>query len=195
MGGWAAIAAVIPLGLFALLNVPPRAKKPLVFTHRVMRLFGTLALLFAIAAAAAWLLPLWAAPAVYGAFSFPVFWWVALANRINGPLERALANRYVRDARRRLENSPRLTVIGITGSYGKTSAKNFLHALLSVKYNVLMTPESYNTTMGVVRTIREQLRPSHQIFIAEMGAKNPGDIRGAAFGNLRHGGEYHPHQI
>ncbi len=177
MGGWAAIAAVIPLGLFALLNVPPRAKKPLVFTHRVMRLFGTLALLFAIAAAAAWLLPLWAAPAVYGAFSFPVFWWVALANRINGPLERALANRYVRDARRRLENSPRLTVIGITGSYGKTSAKNFLHALLSVKYNVLMTPESYNTTMGVVRTIREQLRPSHQIFIAEMGAKNPGDIR------------------
>lgn len=85
MGGWAAIAAVIPLGLFALLNVPPRAKKPLVFTHRVMRLFGTLALLFAIAAAAAWLLPLWAAPAVYGAFSFPVFWWVALANRINGP--------------------------------------------------------------------------------------------------------------
>ena len=68
-------------------------------------------------------------------------------------------------------------MIGITGSYGKTSAKNFLHALLSVKYNVLMTPESYNTTMGVVRTIREQLRPSHQIFIAEMGAKNPGDIR------------------
>ncbi|MBS1327495.1 MAG: UDP-N-acetylmuramoyl-tripeptide--D-alanyl-D-alanine ligase, partial [Oscillospiraceae bacterium] len=43
--------------------------------------------------------------------------------------------------------------------------------------NVLMTPESYNTTMGVVRTIRERLRPSHQVFIAEMGAKNPGDIR------------------
>lgn len=177
MGAWASITAVIPLGLFALLNIPPRAKKPLVVTHRVMRLFVTLAVLFLLAAAAAWLLPLWAAPVVFGLFSFPVFWWVALANRINQPLERALAARYVRDARRRLEASPQLTVIGITGSYGKTSAKNFLHALLSVKYNVLMTPESYNTTMGVVRTVREQLRPSHQIFIAEMGAKNPGDIK------------------
>ncbi len=64
---------VIPLGLFAPAERASRAKKPLVFTHRVMRLFGTLALLFAIAAAAAWLLPLWAAPAVYRAFFLPGF--------------------------------------------------------------------------------------------------------------------------
>jgi len=41
----------------------------------------------------------------------------------------------------------------------------------------MMTPASYNTTMGVVRTIREQLKPVHEVFIVEMGAKNKGDIK------------------
>ena len=88
--------------------------------------------------------------------------WTWLANTINHPLEKHIADGYVKDARARLQAMPNLIVVGITGSYGKTSAKNFLHDLLAVEYNVLMTPESYNTTMGVVRTIRERLRPSHQ---------------------------------
>lgn len=72
---------------------------------------------------------------------------------------------------------PELQVIGITGSYGKTSSKYILSTILEQKYNVLMTPESYNTTMGVVRTINEKLNPLHQIFVCEMGAKNIGDIK------------------
>jgi len=40
-----------------------------------------------------------------------------------------------------------------------------------------MTPESYNTTMGVVRTINEKLKPIHQLFVCEMGAKYNGDIK------------------
>ena len=72
---------------------------------------------------------------------------------------------------------PNLRVIGITGSYGKTSTKTFLHALLSVKYNVLMTPGNFNTTLGVIRTVREHLKPHHQVFIVEMGAKQTGDIK------------------
>ena len=83
--------------------------------------------------------------------------------------------RYIESSERLFQNHP-AKVIAVAGSYGKTSTKNFLASILSTKYNVLMTPESYNTTMGVVRTIREQLRPTHNIFIAEMGAKNPGDI-------------------
>ena len=113
-----------------------------------------------------------------------LFLWAALtpfvtllAWLINQPMENAVTSRYIRDARRRLEERPDLMVIGITGSYGKTSTKNFLHALLSARYNVLMTPESFNTTLGVVRTVRERLQPSHQVLLAEMGAKNPGDIR------------------
>ena len=69
------------------------------------------------------------------------------------------------------------TVIGVTGSYGKTSVKFFLEKLLSVQYNVLVTPLNYNTTLGVVRTIRERLRAQHQLFVCEMGARNVGDIK------------------
>ena len=162
--------------LTALLNRPRRAKKPLVCTARVKRLFFTQALLCVLALVLVWFtLPL-RGVAFAGLFSMIVWLWTGLANRINLPLEERIAAGYVRDARRILDSMPQLTVIGVTGSFGKTSVKNFLAALLEAKYNVLMTPGSYNTTMGVVRTVREQLRPSHQIFIAEMGAKNPGDI-------------------
>jgi hypothetical protein len=54
--------------------------------------------------------------------------------------------------------------------------KYIISSLLSEKYDVLMTPGSFNTTMGVVRTVREQLKPTHQVFVVEMGAKNKGDI-------------------
>lgn len=72
---------------------------------------------------------------------------------------------------------PDLTVIGVTGSYGKTSVKYYLDTLLKEHFEVLITPESYNTPMGVVKTIRSSLKPSHQIFICEMGARHVGDIK------------------
>jgi len=70
-----------------------------------------------------------------------------------------------------------LQKIGITGSYGKTSTKFILQQCLTTKYQALATPESYNTTLGVVRVIRELLRPIHEFFIAEMGARQTGDIQ------------------
>lgn len=170
------VSAAILL-LAALLNIPKKAKKPLVVTARVKRLFVTEFILMAAILIGCYFLSHLRAVGIACVLSLTVFLWVGVANYINLPLEKAIANRYVRDARHRLDQRPDLTVIGITGSYGKTSTKNFLHALLSIRYNVLMTPESYNTTMGVVRTVRERLRPSHQIFIAEMGAKNIGDIK------------------
>lgn len=80
-------------------------------------------------------------------------------------------------AKHKLEDIPGLKVIGITGSYGKTSTKYIVNTILSQRYNTLMTPESYNTTMGVVRTINEKLTSMHQLFICEMGAKYVGDIK------------------
>lgn len=171
-------AAAALLFLSALLNIPPKAKKPLVVTARVKRLFATLTVLFLLVGAVLWFIvrnPVGAL--LLAIFSSLVWLWVWLALLINTPMEKMVATHYINDARARIQSVPDLTVIGITGSYGKTSTKNFLHALLSVKYNVLMTPESFNTTMGVVRTIREHLSPTHRIFIAEMGAKNPGDIK------------------
>ncbi len=67
-------------------------------------------------------------------------------------------------------------VIGITGSYGKTSVKEILAVLLASNYNVLKPPGSYNTLMGVTRLIREQLRHYHDVFIVEMGAYREGSI-------------------
>lgn len=160
-----------------LLNLPKKAKKPLVYTHRVVRLLVTQGLILAIALVIGWFMARQRTLGLLALFSMIIWAWTGLANLINAPLEKRIAAGYVRDAGKRLAALPGLTVIGITGSYGKTSTKNFLHTLLSVQYNTLMTPESYNTTMGVVRTIREKLRPTHEIFIAEMGAKNPGDIK------------------
>lgn len=170
------------IGLFLLgtvLNLPKKAKKPLVVTARVRRLFATLWLFLLLLCYLIWFFARFSAVALVAALavlSVLPFGYTALANTLSAPLEKAIAKRYIRDAARRLAERPDLTVIGITGSYGKTSTKTCLKALLSVRYNVLMTPGSYNTTMGVVRTIREQLTPAHQIFLAEMGAKQPGDI-------------------
>ncbi|MBO5797401.1 MAG: UDP-N-acetylmuramoyl-tripeptide--D-alanyl-D-alanine ligase, partial [Clostridia bacterium] len=156
---------------------PKKAKKPLVVTARVKRLFAVQGLVLAVALVLAWFFAAWRSLFLLGLFCSVVWFWVRVAALLASPVEKAIANRYVEDARRRLAAMPNLRVIGITGSYGKTSTKTFLHALLSVKYNVLMTPENFNTTLGVVRTVREHLRPTHQIFLAEMGAKNVGDIK------------------
>ena len=171
-------AAMIVLAVTAFLCRPKKAKKPLVITARVKRLWVTAAVLLAALLTGLYFAGISLLGAVLTVLTASLAWiWVGVANLLNLPVEKGIARHYVNDARRILRAMPGLIVIGITGSYGKTSAKNFLYTLLSSKYNVLMTPESYNTTMGVVRTIREQLRPYHEIFIVEMGAKNPGDIR------------------
>jgi UDP-N-acetylmuramoyl-tripeptide--D-alanyl-D-alanine ligase len=101
---------------------------------------------------------------------------VMLANFVNRPIEKMIANYYIADTKKILKSHPNLIVIGITGSYGKTSTKNYLFQILSKQFNVLMTPESYNTPMGIALTVRKLLRPYHQILICEMGAKKPHEI-------------------
>ena len=70
-----------------------------------------------------------------------------------------------------------MTIIGVTGSYGKTSVKFYLETLLQTKFSTLVTPESYNTPMGVVITIRTMMKPTHEIFVCEMGARYTGEIK------------------
>ena len=102
---------------------------------------------------------------------------VALSALIAQPMEKSINRMYMRDAQRRMDAQPDLIRIGITGSYGKTSVKNILYTILSQKYNVLSTPASFNTPMGLTRVIRERLEPAHQIFLAEMGARHRKDIK------------------
>lgn len=101
---------------------------------------------------------------------------VVLAYFITWPLEKLISNSYIKKAKKKLKNLPNLKVIGITGSYGKTSVKNILSTLLSEKFKVCPTPASYNTPLGLAKTILSNLDSDDEVFIAEMGAKQVGDI-------------------
>lgn len=70
-----------------------------------------------------------------------------------------------------------LEVIGITGSYGKTSVKDFLYQILSQEYSVLKTPESYNTLFGISKVVDLELDNHYKYFICEMGAYKIGEIK------------------
>ncbi|MDR0821930.1 MAG: UDP-N-acetylmuramoyl-tripeptide--D-alanyl-D-alanine ligase [Oscillospiraceae bacterium] len=100
-----------------------------------------------------------------------------LINWLNSPIEKRIGDRYINEAKELIASNSKLITIGVTGSYGKTSVKYFLGTILSGKWNTLITPESYNTTMGVVKTVRGSLLPTHEIFVCEMGAKKQGEIK------------------
>ncbi len=84
--------------------------------------------------------------------------------------------RILKKAKEKMKKFPRLKVIGITGSYGKTSTKEFLTTILSSKFNVLSTPDHKNSEIGIAQTILQNLTGKHEIFIVEMGAYNKGGI-------------------
>ncbi len=152
-------------------------KTPLVYTMRVKRLFITNILLYAAITVVTLLFAEeWAAGITGIALLFSNLT-MLLANLINMPIEKAVNRHYYNDAKRLIGSHKGLIVIGVTGSFGKTSTKNYLAGVLAEKYNVLVTPGNFNTLLGVIRTIREQLRPYHQVFIVEMGAKQKNDIK------------------
>lgn len=102
--------------------------------------------------------------------------WVALGAGLMQPVETAIQKSFKRQARRRLQVRSDLTVIGVTGSYGKTSTKFILAELLRQKYNVYATPSSYNTPMGLCLAVNEHLKPEHQVLVLEYGIRYPGDM-------------------
>jgi UDP-N-acetylmuramoyl-tripeptide--D-alanyl-D-alanine ligase len=100
-----------------------------------------------------------------------------LAVAVRQPFENKRNQKFVADAERIIREMPNLVKIGITGSYGKTSSKMVLGRVLSESKYTLVTPDSYNTPMGITLTVRNQLKPIHQVFVAEMGARQSGDIK------------------
>ena len=98
-------------------------------------------------------------------------WLVLLSDWLDWPIEHGFRAYYVRDAKKLLARNSDLIVIGITGSYGKTSMKYFLSSLLELKYHVLMPPGSCNTPMGIVKFVRENITLAHEVFVCEMGAR------------------------
>lgn len=183
--------------LIAFINKPKNFKKPLVYTARVKRMLVTFFILIAAVFAIAVITGL-GDRLYYLDFIMPKNGWfftsavpfilvgsalyltpilVVLSNIINRPFEKSIQKWYINDAKKMLSDMPDLHVIGITGSYGKTSMKFYLSELLNSQYNTLKTPESYNTPMGVVKTVRMQLKPTHEYFVCEMGARRVGEIK------------------
>ena len=181
LGGRGCLIAASCMNVMTILvNKPRQAKKPLVYTARVKRMLVTTGLLFIIVILLS-LLPQIRSVKVSALFLLVLFIiepvLVLAANFIIHPVEQGIDRHYINDAARILREMPNLTIIGVTGSYGKTSVKYFLSKLLSTQFSVLHTPGNYNTTLGVVRTIREQMKSFHEIFICEMGAREVGDIK------------------
>ena len=146
-------------------------KKKLVLTARARRILGLALLLIAPFAAAGessflalWLLPVQLIPLSLIAATF-----------LLAPFEARVQARYWQEAQAILrDRNPR--VIGIAGSFGKTSVKHILAHLLSLTYPTLATPGSVNTAMGIARVIREKLLPQHKFFLVEMGAYARGSV-------------------
>jgi UDP-N-acetylmuramoyl-tripeptide--D-alanyl-D-alanine ligase len=161
--------------IIAFFERDPRAasKKRLVMTGRATRIywiaFAVMAIIAVLYTLPGVALLLWLIPAQFIPFS------LALANLVLVPYERSVQKRFWNEAHQKLL-SLRPTIIGITGSFGKTSTKHLLGHILELQAPTLITPGSVNTPMGIARVVREQLGSHHRFFVCEMGAYGPGSI-------------------
>lgn len=160
-------------------------KLPLVFTPRVQRLVVTSVLVIIIV----FYLGYFAGTHVnaklgnnmtfliYIILNLFIYAVVIIANFINYPMESLIRKRFMNEASEKMQQlKNKMDVVGITGSYGKTTTKNIVTHILNQEKYALMTPASYNTPMGLTITIREKLKPIHDVFVAEMGAYKVGEI-------------------
>ena len=100
---------------------------------------------------------------------------ILIASYIILPIEQQIKRYYYQKTKNKL-NKYQMINIGITGSFGKTSTKNFLYHLLKEQYYTYKTPKSYNTPMGISKAVNNELPILSDVFIVEMGACNIGDI-------------------
>jgi UDP-N-acetylmuramoyl-tripeptide--D-alanyl-D-alanine ligase len=180
LAAWGVIGAV---AFYLTLRTTRVARKPLVMTTRARRLLlaASLACLAIVGLAAGFtglvsgyreaIAAGMIATAAIRAFAGHI---VALANLLLYPVEEALRRKFQAQAERKLREQ-RPKVIAITGSAGKTTTKELVAQLLSARYRVLKTPSSFNTPMGIARTVNDSLA-GQDYFVVEMGAYRKGEI-------------------
>lgn len=160
-------------------RVHEQVKKPLVVTARVKRLWITIFVLYAIM-----IIPMMicysskmivANYTYLGFVTYLSYLVVKLANTINKPIEKCVYLHYRGKALKKMDEM-KIPVIGITGSYGKTSSKNVIYDILNVKYNAFVSPKNFNTPYGLILSINNYLDKFEDYFIAEMGAFKVGEI-------------------
>ena len=178
------IIGFIVLFIYALLAVTiyvdrkkEQTKKPLVVTARIKRLILTITILFVLTLLLIIFVDqrFFLLTVLFISFNYYL---TNIANIINKPIEKCVYNYYKRKAKNKLKDMPNLKIIGITGSYGKTSCKNILSDILNIKYNAMPTPKNLNTYYGLMITVNNHLTKFDDVFIAEMGAYVKGEIKG-----------------
>ena len=191
-GKWAAYVSLFPVPLFCILYRFANRhalKVELVKTARVRRIFAldilvlfvlSLALIVGGRAVSHYLLEDYAIAAqlrfiLLAAVPLCLPACLRLANALETPFSSSKNKKYIAAARKKLASAGCIK-IGITGSCGKTSVKNFLAGILSEKYRVFATPASYNTPLGIAKAIEDVDLNGYDVFIAEMGARYRGDI-------------------
>lgn len=115
---------------------------------------------------------------VFGVFVFLIpFIFCIFALILLWPVDFIAKSIIISRARAKISRLPNLKIIGITGSFGKTTMKSILATILAQGLTVVKTPESVNTPVGIARVILRELSPKTQVFIVEMGAYKKGDIK------------------
>jgi len=154
-------------------------KKPLVVTPRIKRLIVMIFLMHVVAVLPVMLLcpeMIFYSYILLAILGYLNYFVVFFGNIFNYPAEKFVYHSFKRKAIKKLTNL-KIPVIGITGSYGKTTSKNIINDILNVKYNVYATPKSFNTDYGLIRTINDHLDKFNDYFVAELGAFRRGDIK------------------
>ena len=173
---YCAVATFSALEIVFIVAVKKNGDTDIKATPRMVRLIVlSAALILALSAGAAW-------AAYYDPFcqivatAIGIFlpFVVMAANTLLLPFEKLNNGRFVKQAKKKLADKQPI-VVCITGSFGKTTAKNILKAILEKKYSVCATPGNYNTPMGICKTVNGMLA-DEQVFIAELGARYKGDI-------------------
>lgn len=144
-------------------------KHKLALTARVKRLAAITVVVHALASALLWML------GMVSLLPMLVLVLGELALLLASPLENSLGRKWQRQAAAKIAKvAPR--TVAITGSYGKTSTKNYAAHLISGRWSVLASPASFNNAMGLSRTVNDRLVPGTEVFLAEMGTYGPGEI-------------------
>ena len=169
-GAWYYGVMILFLQLGVINFLKPLLVK-LKFTKRTFRVIITLSILLFIM-----LLLFKGNILVYNTFLFAVPLLILLIYYLLWPLEELIKKYYLHSAKKKLQEASPIT-IGITGSYGKTSVKNFVASLVDKAYISVKTPASYNTLMGITKTINTSVNNLTEVFISEMGATKKGEIK------------------
>jgi UDP-N-acetylmuramoyl-tripeptide--D-alanyl-D-alanine ligase len=165
-------AAAIAVGPFGL-RMRGTAPGPMRWTRRLRTLAAAWAALSLVAVALGAAVGAAHVAAYLVAVLAPAFVDAALA--VTEPLERRLGQKWVDQAKARL-GTVAPTVVGITGSFGKTTTKGYVRHLLEDTRAVVATPASFNNTLGLARAVNENLVPGTEVFVAEMGTYGRGEI-------------------